>query len=155
MGGIDSKFLIEAASEVVEEIKNMGWFDQIKSALTRSKECHPPGNDRAGVKSFIRCCANNASDTLEDRFLIVTLILMIFVAHILLKFGLKIRDMMRWHLDRASFNNVSERNENNSISMTMMQAGNSEKTVVAPLRGIRRNSRPRETRFLPDNFNDL
>jgi len=50
MGGIDSKFLIAAAGEVIEEIKNLGWLDQIKSALTRSGECSPPGNERMEIK---------------------------------------------------------------------------------------------------------
>ena len=36
MGGIDSKFLIAAAKEVIDEVQSSGWFDQIKSALTRS-----------------------------------------------------------------------------------------------------------------------
>jgi len=85
MGGKDSKFLIAAASEVIGEIKTLGWPDRIKSALTRSGECSPPGNARVDIKNFIRCFATSASDTLEDRFLFVTLRLMVCLVHALFK----------------------------------------------------------------------
>jgi len=95
MGGIDSKFLIQASIEVVKELNEIGWFDQLKYAFSRSADCNPPGNDREEIKKFIKYCAINSSDTLEGRFLIVCILLAFLLVRASVNIGLKVRTLIQ------------------------------------------------------------
>lgn len=149
LGGIDSKFLMEAAAEVIQEIRGQGWFEQFKSALTRPSECSPPGSDKQEIKKFIRCCARSASDTLEDRFMIVSVILAVLLLRSALTIFVKVRNKLQHHLDLISQSNISARNDSHCVNMNVLQPDPRDEHELGVVPVNRQRSRIHRARFVP------
>ena len=107
-----------------------------------------------GDKNFMRCCATNASNTLEDRFLFVTLLLMVFLVHALFKLSIKVRGLLTSHFSMRSAT-MASKNENHCLNMTMLQSDNSEDTIVAPMRTPRVSLGSRRSRYRSDSISFL
>jgi len=118
MGAIDSKFLVAAASELLNEMRTRGWFQQVKSSLSSSTDCSSPTNDLVSVRTFVRCTVKNAMEPIETRFLILNLIVLLFLMKVAYSFGMKLKLLLKSTIQVGQ--QSSNNNESTCVNMTML-----------------------------------
>jgi len=118
MGAVDSKFLIWPAREILNEMRNRGWFDQLKASFSGYSDCSTPTNDPTAVKSFVRCAVKNAMEPLETNFLIVNAILMLIGIIIGYSMVSKLKVYVKNHIQVSQ--QTENRNDSQCVNMTML-----------------------------------